>query len=321
MTARQYTMQGKFSEDYSVITFATNKLTYAWFALNCAQSVVIHNDIKVFVVSNLDFAIPAGFKNNIFIIPVKPEHIPLGIEIKLHVDEYIQTQHTLFIDSDCICFGHLNDIFDAAKGQDVTVAGNIVPAENWCGAKQAKTINEQFNLDKLIRYNGGLYYIKRSAISTAIYQKAREIGQQYDSLGFHRINNKGINEEGPMSIAMMLNNQQPIADNGRTMTDMHTDQRPRIINVLTGERLMRNPEYPSPNHRSWYPAQYSPLILHFGGANLKAYPYRSQSLLLKLSTIGAPVWLATALVDTFIHGPYKTYHWLRGLLRKLKTSL
>lgn len=314
-------MRTKFSADYSVITFATNKLTYAWFALNCAQSIVIHNDLKVFIVSNLSFPIPAKFKQHIFVISPKPEHISLGIEIKLHIDEYLQTLHTLFIDSDCICFGDVSKIFDEARNQDVTVAGNIVPAQNWCGAQQAETIKKHFGLDELIRFNGGLYYIKKSTVSTVIYNKAREIAVQYDNLGFHRINDKGINEEGPMSIAMMLNRQQPMADDGSLITDTHTDQRPNTINVLTGELLMRNPSYPSRNHRSWYPTLYKPIILHFGGANLKAYPYRSQSLLLKLRATGAPVWLATVLVKIFIHFPYQTFHWLTGSLRKLKTSL
>ncbi|RYU91621.1 hypothetical protein EWM62_06690 [Mucilaginibacter terrigena] len=312
-------MQNKFTDDYSVITFATNKLTYALFALNCAQSVVIHNDIKVFIVSNLDFLIPARFQKNIFIIPAKAEHIPLGIEIKMHIDQYLQTTHTLFIDSDCICFGDLHEVFDAAKGQDVTVAGNIVPSENWCGTEQAETIKTHFGLDKLIRFNGGIFYFKRSALTTIIYDKAREIAKDYDAYGFHR-NNNSVNEEGLLSIAMMLNHQQSIPDNGRVMTDMHTDLRPRTINVLTGARVMRNPAYPSPHHRAWYPAQYSPLVLHFGSGNLNAYPYRSQSLLIKLWIMGVPVALATIFVSIFIHFPYRTYHWLIGLLKKLKTS-
>lgn len=308
------------AEKYSVITFATNKLSYARFALNCAQSILVHNDIPTFIVSNLDFQIPAKFRNRIFIIPAKAEHASLGIGMKLHIDEYVQTNHTLFIDSDCICFGNLNEIFKACEGMDVSVAGNIVPTENWCGPELAKTIKDNWGLDEIIRFNGGLYYIKKSPLAKSIFNRAREIAIKYDDYGFHRIKDKWINEEGPLSISMVLNKQKPIADNGYFMTDLYTDQRPGEMNVLKGTRILRNPPVPNRKHRSWYPNKFSPLILHFGGNNISSYPYKSQNLLLKLYRMHIPVQVATAFVNIFIHFPYKSFHWLIGSLRKLKTS-
>lgn len=303
------------NQTHSVITFATNKLSYVQFALNCAQSILIHNDIPIFIVSNLDFSIPAKFKDKIFIIPAKPEHLPLGIGMKLHIDEYLQTEHSLFIDSDCICYGNLNEIFKAAEGMDVSVAGNIVSTENWCGPEQANTIKQNFGIDKIIRFNGGLYYIKKSALSTAIFDKAREIGEKYDSYGFQRINNKWINEEGPVSISMMLHKQVPIPDNGHIITDLFTDHRPAKINVLTGARLLRNRSRSHEKHRPWYPDKYAPLLIHFGGNNINSYPYKSQNSLLKLKSNFVPAPIAGMLVNVFIHAPYKTYHFLHKYLK------
>ncbi|MDB5137149.1 MAG: hypothetical protein JWP37_3752, partial [Mucilaginibacter sp.] len=302
-----------------VITFATNQMSYVQFALNCAQSILAHNDIPVFIVSNLDFPIPVKFRDRVFIIPAKPEHVSLGIGMKLYIDEYVQTEHTLFIDSDCICFGDLNDVFKACDGMDVTVVGNILPSADWCGEILAKTIKENWGLDKIIRYNGGLYYIKKTTLTKSVFDKAREIAEKYDDYGFDRIKNKWINEEGPLSISMMLNKQRPIADNGYFMTDLFTDQRPRQINVLRGSRLLRNPPAPLRKHRPWYPGQFSPLILHFGGSNIKSYPYRSQNLLLKLRRLHVSTTVASLLVNIFIHVPYRSFHWTIGSLRKLKT--
>jgi hypothetical protein len=307
-------------EKYSVITFATNKLSYIQFAMNCAQSILLWNDINIYIVSNLAFPIPRHLSSRVFVIPAKAEHVALGIGMKMYIDEYLQTENTLFIDSDCLCFGNLNAVFKASEGMDVTVAGNIVPAESWCGTEQAKTIKKYFGLDNLIRFNGGLYYIKKSEGTDSIFKKAQEIASKYDYYGFSRINNKWINEEGPLSIAMMLNGQYPISDDGNFMTDLYTDRRPRKMNVLTGTLLMRNPPYPSPDHRPWYPDTYSPLILHFGGNNINSYPYKSQRLLLKFYHMGIPTPLATALVNILIHLPYRSFHWAIGLLRKLKTK-
>jgi len=300
---------------HSVITFATNQSTYVQLALNCAQSILLHNDIPVYIVSNLDFSIPAKFNDRLFIILPKPEHLSLGIGMKLHIDEYLQTEHTLFIDSDCICFGNLGDIFTACAGMDVSVAGNIVKAESWCGEPLARVVRQNWGLDKLIRFNGGLYYIKKSETAHRIFDKAREIAVDYDKYGFDRLKNKWINEEPTLSIAMMLNSQKPIADNGSFMTDLFTDHRPGELNVLKGTRLLKNPRAPLPGHRAWYPTQYSPIILHFSGTRINSYPYVSQGVLLQLQRMRMPVWAASVVVSVTVHFPFKVYHWFRRCLK------
>lgn len=299
---------------YSVITFATNNSDYGRLALNCAQSVVLHNNLPVYIVSNLDLKIPDKFRGSIIKINAKPEDAILGIGMKLHIDEYIQTEHTLFIDSDCICFGSLRGIFDDCEGHDVTVAGNVKDVENWCGPAVAKTINDRFGLGEIIRFNGGLYYLRRSLTTTAIFNKAREIAESYDDYGFSRIKNKWMNEEVPLSIAMTLNKQTPIADDGSFMTDLYTDYRPAKLNVLNGTRLLKNKPYRHIRHRPWYPTAYAPVIVHFGGNNLKSYPYKSQSLILRLNRFNLPVWLSSLIVNIFVHVPYRSYHWIRDFI-------
>jgi hypothetical protein len=292
-------------------------MSYVQFALNCAQSILLRNDINIYIVSNLTFPIPRHLSNRVFVIPAKAEHVDLGIGMKLYIDEYLQTENTLFIDSDCLCYSNLDEIFDKCQG-DVIVAGNIVPAADWVGTDQAQTIKDHFGLTRLIRFNGGLYFIKNTAVAKQIFNTARNIAKDYDNYGFQRIKNKWINEEAPLSIAMMLKNQNPIADNGTFITDLYTDQRPLHINILKSIRILQNARS---NHRLWYPDAYSPVILHFGGSNINTYPYISQNILLKLYMIRVPTALATALVYIFIHVPYRCYHWLIGSLRKLKTRL
>jgi hypothetical protein len=291
-------------------------MTYVKFAMNCAQSILLHNDMPVYIVTDLDYPIPEKYKDKVFIIPAKPEHLPLGIAIKLHTDEYLQTEHTLFIDSDCICYGDLTPIFEAAKGSDISVAGNIVPTANWCGPTQAKTIKQEFDIDQIIRFNGGLYYFRKSALTKKIFDQARKIAEKYDDYGFDRIKNKWINEEGPLSIAMMMNGQKPFADDGRFITDLYTDHRPSKINVLSGKRLLKNKPEQHNKHRSWYPREYSPLLLHFGGNNINSYPYNSQARLLKWNRMGFSAFLSSSLVSIFTHFPYRSFHWLRSLGKK-----
>ena len=310
---------GKTGFEYAVVTYATNKLSYVKFAFNCAQSVVLYNkDIPVYIVTNLPVTVPKGLKNT-FIIPVSNELAEKGLELKLYIDQFLHKTYTLFIDADCLCFGSLEPLFRAFGKNDLSVIGNVVPSADWCGDTQAATIKKVFNLDSLVRFNAGVIYLKKSRVNTRLFDEVRDIAKNYDDYGFIR-NGKWVNEEGPIAITMMLNNQTPAADNGTYMTNLFTDPMPRIMNVLTGERLLKNPAIPSPRHRAWYPAQYSPVILHFGSGRINSYPYNSQKLLLYLQRCGFPNALSTVITFTFIHIPYRTAYWLIGSLRKLKTS-
>jgi len=300
-----------FTSDYSVITFATGKTKYVKFALNCVRSVLQFNKIRFYIVSDLKFKIPVTLKKYIFIIDAKPEHLDQGTGIKLYIDKYLQTQYTLFIDSDCLCYGSLQSAFDLFSVKNVSVAGNIVNAASWCGEEQAKTIYEIFGITKLTRFNGGIYYVSKSGQSTKIFDKAREIALDYDQLGFKRIYQNWINEEIPISIAITLHQELPVADDSFLMTDLYTDQHTSNLNVLTGFRRINNPAVGSVWHRPWYPSRIlKPIIVHFGNSNLYRYPYLSQHFLLKLKSNHIPVFLASFLTILLVHIPFKLKYWL-----------
>jgi hypothetical protein len=312
-------LKQSFDKSYSVITVATNNLKYVEFALNCTQSVLLHNDINVYIISNLSFDISAYLQKNVKIVKADEEQAALGIGIKTYINQYIQTEHTLFIDSDCLCLGSLKPIFEAFTGKDVSVVGTIVKSAEWCGDQQAKVIEEQFGIKQLPRFNGGLYYLKMGEKTNLIFELAQSIIPNYDTFGFNRIKNRWINEEGLIAIAMMMHKQTPIVDDGRYMTDLSTDSHPQL-NVLKGIKLLKNPPLGKPRHRAWYPAVYSPIVLHFGGSNGNTYIYRSQIALLKLYQQHISKNLATLLVHTFIHIPFRSLRWIIGSLKKLKTS-
>lgn len=308
-------MKRIFDKDHSVITFATNKPKYLNFAFNCARSVLLFNDINIYIVTNIEAPVPPDLNEKVFLIRPAPEHAAMGICIKLFTIDYVQTLHTLFIDADCLCYGDLNPIFEAAKPMSVTVAGNIVPSTNWVGDKFAKEMKVHWEIDKLIRFNGGMYYIKNNDTAKKIYATAQQITDNHQ-YGYDVVKKKHINEEAQLSIAMTLHHQTPIPDDGRFMTDLFTDHRPNILNILRGDRVLNNPAPPAAFHRPWYPKQYSPIILHFGGASINSYPYNSQKILLALKNIGIPAGINNLLVKTLIHFPYKTRHWLLKFLRK-----
>jgi len=213
-------------KDRSVLLLATNKTEYLEFALNCAASVQLHNPgLQIFIATNIKI-----YKkiSGISFLSVSDELAKLYIEAKIYLDSFLQTEETLFIDSDCLCYGNLEPIFDACQGMDVTVIGRPVPLESYWGASHSQFAQEEFGIDKSILFNGGFYYFKKSELTKRIFNKAREISLKYDEYGFHRIKNKWKNEEDLLSIGMVANKQLPIADDGRFMTDLYTDHHPDI---------------------------------------------------------------------------------------------
>jgi len=296
-------------KDRSVLLLATNKREYLQFALNCAASIKLHNPgLQIFIATNIEVKEAIS---GVTFLSVSNELAKLYIEAKIYLDDFLQTEETLFIDSDCLCYGSLDPIFEACRGMDVTVIGRPVPLESYWGTGHSEFARKEFGIDKSILFNGGFYYFKKSELTKRIFDKAREISLKYDEYGFHRIKNKWKNEEDLLSIGMVANKQSPIADDGRFMTDLYTDHRPAILNVLKGERRLRNPAYPVREPRGWYPATYSPVILHFGGSNLNSYPYVSQHWLLKLHKAGFSKAIASALVFIFIDVPFRSYYWIK----------
>jgi len=154
----------------SVLLLATNKKEYFKFALNCAESIKLHNPgLQIFIATNIktdkDFS-------DIKLLTISEEIAKLCIETKLYLDNFLQTEETLFIDSDCLCFGNLDPIFKACQGMDVTVIGRTPPLEkNWGGGdKGAEFARNEFSIDKSILFNGGFYYIKKTARTKRIYR-------------------------------------------------------------------------------------------------------------------------------------------------------
>lgn len=302
--------------DASVLMFATNKHKYVQFALNCAESILLHNEIQIFIVSDLPVAVPARLQKFVSIVKVKPEHLSLGLGIKIYMDEYVQTAHTLFVDADCLCYASLAPMFAAFKNKNVSVVGTLVNSADWCGRQQAEAIKKEFGITQLPRFNAGVIYLEKSTTAIKIFDYARSIIPNYDNLGFQR-NNGTVNEEILIAIAMVKYGETPIPDDGRYMTDLSTDSHPRKLNVLKGMRMLNNPVSGEPKHRPWYPeGGYSPTIIHFGSSNLGSYIYRSQVLLLRLYKMRMDKSLASGVVDLFFHVPVKSLRWVIGSFRK-----
>jgi hypothetical protein len=291
----------------SVLVLGTNQEKYLNFALNCAQSVKLHNPyLPIFVATNVKHD---KQYDGITFIHVEEDIAKLNIEAKLYLDTFLQTEETLYIDSDSLCYGNLDPIFEACNSMDVTVLGKLVPLDDYWGA-EADFARSEFGIDQSILFNGGLYYLKKSTLTTNIYNKGREISKKYDEYGFARIQNDWKNEEELVSIGMISHKQLPIDDGGIFVAGISAYRRPKILNVLKGIIHFSDEEWDDQKTDRRH------LLLHFGGENISSYPYISQVTLLKLHEKGYSVALATFLVN-IIYFPYQFYYFSKQIYKKL----
>jgi hypothetical protein len=236
---------------------------------------------------------------------IKEEIAKLNIETKLYLDTFLQTEETLYIDADSLCYGSLYPIFDACRSMDVTVLGKSIALEDYWGIEGSKFAKTEFGIDQSILFNGGLYFLKKNSVTTKIYDKARKISEKYDEYGFTRIQNNWKNEEELVSISMISNGQRPINHDGEFVANSLPFKNYKNINILTGTiRLNQINDSESQNTRN-------PILLHFGGKNIDSYLYRLQITLLKFNRIRIPKNLTYFLVDISMNIPYKLYRLIK----------
>jgi len=271
----------------NILSIATGKTVYVDMAINLIRSFLWwhpHTSINFQLVTDQPWLLPDEIKNKIEVIKIQINQYGNGFSTKLHLDKFAKDGQTLFIDSDCLIFGPLEPLFEKFKGHTVSVVGDYIKDGEWFG--DVKKICASHKIDKLPKFNGGIYYLEKGDLATKLYRDARMIEQRYDEIGFIRLRNQP-NDEVIMALSMQLNNQKPIIDDGSIMSDLQACQGSYNLDVINGKANLYNPPYPNPKYQKWYPFErVSPLIVHFLGDYTSDYPYKLESYKLNLALSG-----------------------------------
>jgi hypothetical protein len=251
----------------SVLTIATGKKIYIDMACNLALSFLLwnkDNGIEFYLVTDSASLIPKKVKEKIQIIEIDTNEFDTGFAIKLHLDKFIKTTHTLFIDCDCLVYGNLASVFDKFEGKSVSTIGKNELEGDFFG--DILSIRSQFELNYLPKFVGAIYYIK-------IFQFARKLKPDYDKIGLIRLRKKE-NEEPLMAIAMAKYLQKSIDDDGSIKADrmfyMHLKS-----NVINPNAYLWNTSYlPVPDYCTLYSS--IPKIIHFNASFTENYEYRAE---------------------------------------------
>jgi len=267
----------------NVLTIATGKAVYLNMAINLARSFYYwnkENDIDFYLATDQSELVPQDLEDYLNIIQLDKEQLGIGISTKLRLDKIAPIGQTLFIDSDCLIYGDINHVFNLFKGHTVSVIGNHIATGDWFG--DVAKICKQFNIEKMPKFNGGIYYLENGDLAKKIYDTAREIERSYDEIGFVRLKNQP-NDEVIMAVAMALNDQKPIIEDGTIMSDPQACQGYFKSNIITGFKKLINPKPPHILHQNWYPfIEVSPLIIHYLGYYTQKHHYLMDEYRLKL---------------------------------------
>lgn len=267
----------------SILTIASGKKLYLDLAINLYYSFILNKlntDINFIIVTDIIFDKKELITQDQLTIKTLPKgELGVGFSSKLQLDFLAPEGQTLFIDSDCLIFGDLTNIFERFKGQSVSVVGSYISDGEWFG--DIRKILIKFGLNRMPKFNGGIYYLEKGEKATRVYQLAREIEQQYEEIGFKRLRNRP-NDEVIMALAMAKLDEKPLIDDGTIMSDPLCCQAPYRLDVIKGIASLENPHHPNKLHQPWYPFhKVSPKIVHFLGYYTEHYPYQKEVFRLK----------------------------------------
>ncbi len=267
----------------SVLTLAVGKQLYVDMAVALARSFYVWNKdagIDFYIATDNKQLIAIDVLRWVKVIELQSGELGEGFSPKLHLDKIAPTDQTLFIDSDCLIVQPLSSIFDKMNGKAISVVGSFISDGEWFG--DVKSVCQKVGVDKIPKFNGGLYYLEKGEIATKVYQKARELEPKYDEIGLVRLRNKP-NDELLMALAMAFYEQTPLEDTGNYMNDPLACPGKFNLDVFDGYSEMVNPLQPHPKHQSWNPNHIvNPLVVHFLGYYTNKYPYTKEVFKLKL---------------------------------------
>jgi len=228
-----------------------------------------------------------------------------GISQKLYLDKYSTFEETLFIDSDCLVFDSLDNMITLCRKHPFAVFGDQISSGNWY--MDVTAMCKKFNLQSIPLFNGGTYYFKKTALAGSIYDKARELAENYIGLGFTQFRGS-VNEEPLIAVAMAINSVEAVDDRGTGMRTPIGMSGPLKIDVLNKKCAFNKQG-----------EHVEPVILHFAGSYADAFHYKRE--VAKLKTMSNFPFLNKKLVSVMINLSYNTPYGLLVFCKRVSKRI
>jgi len=276
-----------------ILTIATGEERYINMAKLLAISLIKTDpEIKRAIVTDR----PAFEFDGLYdiVIPCRSD-VGTGLFHKLYLDQYTPFEETLFIDADSIIIRSIISTISLCRNHAFVVFGDQISSGDWY--MDVRAICRRFSLPSIPLFNGGIYYFKDKVIAKKVYEKARELSQNYTSLKLHEFRGS-INEEPLISIAMALCGLDAVDDKGKGMRTPIG-----IIGKLNIDVLNHQCSFQKENELT------EPAIMHFAGSYADAFHYcrEKTKLLLWWYCRPVPTWLLSFFVNITFNSVYGTF--------------
>jgi len=276
-------------------------------------------DIIFRIVTDNKDLLPADVLKRVEIFSINAGEFGQGFSTKLHLDKLADEGQTLFIDSDCLVYGNLDPVFKKFEGHPVSVVGNYIATGEWFG--DIGSVCKQFNIPHLPKFNGGVYYLEKSEAAERVYETARTLEKRYDEIGFVRLRHRP-NDEVLMALAMELNRQVPIMDDGSILAEFVNFQSGIKSDLLNGTAELYNDAANPAYQENWHLTIAKPALVHFLGHYNQITPYIKEVKQLKY-VFTNKFRPNTAKLLTFFRVtlPFETKSYFKKTLRPVYHSL
>jgi hypothetical protein len=187
-----------------ILTIAFGDQRFIEMAKSLARSLLIHDpEIPRAVVT--DSSDPKLHSLFTHIVDYRPEY-GSNLRQKMHIDLYSPFDETLFVDSDCLVVHKLDPYWRTFQTAPFGLSGNYCVLR--AGASEeymdVDFLLERFSVSGLPKFNGGIYYFKRTPEANAVFKTARMLMENFRELRFKEFRGDGPNDESLYSVAMAI---------------------------------------------------------------------------------------------------------------------
>ena len=297
-----------------VVTIAVGKIYYLKLAENLLRSFLLwnqNNDIHFLLITdNTDFFTAYKDLPKVHLKLISLEEGDKSFTSKFKMFEHIIADENIFIDCDCLIYKDFDNVFNAFKGKNFSAIGNNISTGHFfC---DVETMMKKFNMPAMPKFVGCIYYFKNNSIAKSIFQKASELKNEYDALGFVRLAGKE-NEEPLIAVAMAINNEELLANDGTIKADMMYYEKVNS-NVLRGYAFAKDPILEITGCET-IPKEAHPAVLHFNAVFSDHFHYQKEVFRLDHASYNNN--LLSFLVWSLFNTPHNSKLFIKGTLRPL----
>lgn len=242
-----------------------------------------------------------------YILPYDPAYGSQPMIHKLCAYEYSPFKETLYIDSDSLVVGNLDDVWNlfSTLPSEVSSVGTQLTQGQWYG-KTLDELKEVYGITYLPKFNGGFQYFRKGNIGQKVFQRAYELITNYENLELSAWR-EGYSDEPCWAIAMAEHQQHLAPDPKKiasyTPIGLHG---PLIVDVLEGRASFKK-----------YNEMVNPRIVHFAGRT-STFHYLRETKKLSWLTKRRPKQEIKAWLETPMNIIYATLIAFHRFIKRIK---